>query len=188
MLFPIKLLVCYCYWFSDFLLWLFSPGWLFDSTGSYTRTFYSAGAALILGGVICIPIRKINQCIDPSKISKQNLDKPQTDKLSIILSVIEVEDADKKGEKKKSSDLQKGGEMGKSRLAEEWMWFWRLVKGFLNDQTKLESPKQEAQRHWCSVYKFFTAFHGNDSPSKTSSDISHEPLWLWHFAQYIFLL
>ena len=35
------------------------PGLLYDWTGNYNISFYSAGAALALAGVICLPLRRV---------------------------------------------------------------------------------------------------------------------------------
>ena len=40
-----------------------ASGALKDATGSYTYSFYMAGATLALSGVICFPLRRINNCL-----------------------------------------------------------------------------------------------------------------------------
>lgn len=41
-----------------------------DATGSYTYSFYMAGATLAMAGVICFPLRRINNCLNKKQASK----------------------------------------------------------------------------------------------------------------------
>lgn len=49
-------------------------GFLFDSTGDYTLAFCTAGAAIAISGIICLPLRYIHQC-DSTRQSLEQVEK-----------------------------------------------------------------------------------------------------------------
>ena len=54
-----KILPTTCTITSDLVIYLLCVGVLYDATGSFHWSFYSAGVMLFLAGFICLPLRRI---------------------------------------------------------------------------------------------------------------------------------
>ena len=66
---------CYSLTMRKLRQWFFKlAGALKDATGSYTYSFYMAGATLALAGVICFPLRRINGCLKRRNTDAENGD------------------------------------------------------------------------------------------------------------------